>query len=240
MMNQDYFNYTASSDENGNFSFADIRAGTLYKLEVNPTSGYSNYVVERLLVSSNMPPLNIVLNTLQFVDVTGMIVDGEGTAISDFEIIAKNITTGRHVEEIASDSSGFFRIEYFPLGEVDFLTKPPNYFNITGMHLSNENYHNLVLTVDRGSYYLSGWVSDKNGAAVVGARVNLDGEIVKGGTQSISYRSKLTDSAGTFSFDDVGSKKHVITVYARGFVTQEIQHQFHSSASEVNIIISRP
>jgi hypothetical protein len=240
MMNQEHFTYTASSDENGKFSFEGIRADTLYELEVYPTSGYSNFVIARLLVSSYMPPLNIALDTLQFVDVTGMIVDGEGTAISDFEIVAKNITTGRHVEEFASDSSGFFRIEYFPLGEVNFLTKPPNYFNITGMHLSNENYHNLVLTVDWGRYYLSGWVSDKNGAAVVGARVNLDGEIVKDGTKSFSYRSKMTDSTGTFSFGDVGSKKHVITVYAMGFVTQEIQHQFHSSASEVNIVLSRP
>ena len=239
MLNQEHFTYTASSDENGNFSFDGIRAA-LYKLEVFPTSGYSNSVIERLLVSNSIPPLNIVLNTLQFVDVTGMIVDGEGTAISDFEIVAKNITTGRHVEEFSSDSSGFFRIEYFPLGEVNFLTKPPSYFNITGMHLTNENYHNLVLTVDRGSYYLSGWVSDKNGMAVVGARVNLDGEIVDGGIKSFSYRSKMTDSAGTFSFDDVGSKKHVITVYAMGFVTQEIQHKFHSSASEVNIVLSRP
>ncbi len=239
MMNQEHFTHTASSDENGKFSFEGIRAGILYTLEVYPTSGYSNFVIERLLVSNYMPQLNIVLDTLQFVDVTGMIVDGEGTAISDFEIVAKNITTGRHVEEFVSDSSGFFRIEYFPLGEVNFLTKPPNYFNITGMHLSNENYHNLVLTVDWGRYYLSGWVSDKNGAAVVGARVNLDGEIVKGSTKSFSYRSKMTGSAGTFSFDDVGSKKHVITVYAMGFVTQEIQHQFHSSASEVNIVLSR-
>lgn len=240
MMNQEHFTHTAFSDENGKFSFESIRAGILYTLEVYPTPGFANFEIEKLLVSSPMPQLNIVLDTLQFVDVTGMIVDGEGTAISNFEIVAKNITTGRHVEEFASDSSGFFRIEYFPLGEVNFLTKPPDYINITGMHLSNENYHNLVLTVDWGRYYLSGWVSDKNGAAVVGARVNLDGEIVKGGTKSFSYRSKTTDSAGTFSFDDVGSKNHVITVYAMGFVTQEIQHQFHSSASEVNIVLSRP
>ncbi|MCZ6488274.1 MAG: hypothetical protein O6703_08880, partial [Gammaproteobacteria bacterium] len=109
-----------------------------------------------------------------------------GVPVSDFEINVRNTTTNSLVRMVSTDSSGFFKLDRFPAGELQFLTPYPEYFKITGVTLAPNETRSLNLVIDKGTHYLSGWVSDQNGVPVDNAKVTLDAEINRGTTKSLS------------------------------------------------------
>jgi protocatechuate 3,4-dioxygenase beta subunit len=230
--------YVVSSDERGDFSFEGVRSGLTYRLEVLPSAQYLRYLDDFVEVSHNTPFLNITLKSINLVDVSGMLVSSAGVPVPDFKINVRNTTTNSLVRMVTSDSSGFFKLERFPAGEVQFSTTSPEYFKISGVTLSPNETRNLNLVIDKGIYYLSGWVSDPNGVPVENARVTVDAEIESGIAQSISYRSRITNRTGSFSFADLGNETHMITVYTKDFERKEIIHQFVSSSEQIHIILS--
>ena len=230
---------TVLSDDNGEFVFEAVKPDIDYKLEVYATPEYAPYSIEGLTVTRTPPRLILTLKPLKFIQISGMFVDSEGGPVPNFEIDIKNLSTGTHVRKIVSDSSGFFNLEKFPAGEMIFSSQAPEFFKIIGLTLSDNEYRNLILVVDKGIHQLSGWVSDQNGVAVDRAMVMLDAEIISGGIKSISIRSMVTDSTGKFHFDRLGDLEHMISIYAKGFNKKELPHRFQSPASEVHISLSR-
>jgi len=230
---------TVVSDAKGEFVFEAVKPGINYELEVYPSPDYAPYSIEELNLTRTTPLLIITLKTLKFIQVSGMFVDVEGAPVPDFEIDLINISTGSHVRRIASDSSGFFSLENFPAGEVRFSSRPPEHFKITGLTLAENEYKHLVLVVDKGTYQISGWVSDQYGVAVGRAMVMLDSELLNEGIRSVSNRSTMTDRTGRFQFDQLTDTPHQITIYATGFDKKELLHQFQSPASEIHIALSR-
>ena len=220
--------YSALSDDKGEFVFEGVKPDVDYKLAVDSTPEYARYIVEGLSITRTPPRLNIILKTLNYIEVNGMFVNNQGTPIANFEININNLTTGTHIQKIVSDSSGFFSVKKFPAGEMQFTSKAPEYFTINGLTLLENDYKNLVIVIDRGNYQLSGWVSDQNGVAVERAMVALDAEIKRGGIQSISRRSSVTDGTGRFRFEGLSDVEHVISVYARGFYKNVQSHRFQS------------
>lgn len=228
---------TVLSSETGSFSLEGIKSGVRYSLSAYATPEYSSYLDTNFVVTQNPKQLNIILESLRLIDINGMIVNREGTPIPDFEMYMTNISTGTHVRKIVSDSSGFFSLIHYPVGEVSFSTRGPEYFKITGLTLSESAYRTLMLVVDKGNHYLSGWVSDSNNIAVEKALVYLDSTIQDGTIKYSSYRPKSTDRAGSFYFDNVGSGEHKISVFADGFDKQEIIHRFESQTDEIHITL---
>ena len=159
---------TVLSGETGNFSLAGIKSGVRYSLSAYATLEYSSYLDANFVVTQNPQQLNIILESLRLIDINGMIVNREGTPIPNFEMYMTNISTGTHVKKLVSDSSGFFSLINYPVGEVSFSTRGPEYFKITGLTLSESSYRTLMLVVDKGNHYLSGWVSDGGGSIHVG------------------------------------------------------------------------
>jgi len=231
--------YVVSSDERGDFSFEGVRSGLTYRLEVLPLPEYSRYMDDFIVVTHDTPFLKVILTSINLVDVSGMVVGSAGVPVPDFEIHARNTTTNSLVRMVTSDSSGFFRLNRFPAGEVQFTTTSPEYFKITGVTLVPNETRSLNLVIDKGIHYLSGWVSDQYGVPVENARVTLDAEINSGIKKSLSYRSKITNRTGSFSFADLGDETHMITVYTKDFERKEISHRFASTSEEIHIILSQ-
>ena len=230
--------YVVSSDERGDFSFEGVRSGLTYRLEVFPEAQYSRYLYDSVEVTHNTPFIKVILTSINLVDINGMVVSSAGVPVPDFEINVRNTTTNSLVRMVSTDSSGFFKLDRFPAGELQFLTPYPEYFKITGVTLAPNETRSLNLVIDKGTHYLSGWVSDQNGVPVDNARVTLDAEINRGTTKSLSYRSRITNSAGAFSFADLGNETHVITVYAQDFKRKAISHRFESPSEEIHITLS--
>jgi len=224
----DNFYYSVLSNEKGIFQFEGIRSGVSYKLEVPPGERYPYYVIDALEVSKNTPPLNIVIDRLSLVNVTGMVVDSNAMPVPELKLRVENLSTHSATRTIVTDSSGFFNLNQFPSGELQFSGKVPDYFKVTGVRLATEEYQNITLVIDQGWHYLSGWVSDASGLPIAKARVTLDAQIDNADSQSYSFRSRLTDNAGRFAFENIADIEHVITVYAKGFQKREIYHRFKS------------
>ena len=241
--NGDNFFLTVFTDTSGRFDLEGVPAGGKYKLSVNPTPEYQGYQDDNFVVGTNPEQVNIVLNSLKLVDLHGMVLNQESAPIPGFEIQISNLPTGAHSRTIISDTSGFFSLRGFPLGAVKLTTHINNqgaeYFRISGLTLTDNEYRNLILIVDKGSHFLSGWVSDENGIAVVKAMVTLEARAQDGSIEYFSYRSQNTDASGRFAFADVGSGEHQLSVYANGFDKQELLHRFKAQSDEIQVKLTR-
>ena len=231
--------HTVFSDERGDFILEGIRSGDSYKLTVFSTPEYLYYVDEEFSVDQNSPQLKIILESLNFVDIDGMIVNSKALPVPNFEIYIRNISTGTHVRKIVTDSSGFFSLHDFPAGEVSLSTQGPEYFKINGLKLAVNEYGNLKLVVDKGDHYLSGWVSDENGIPLPKVLVQLNAKIEDGDVVYSSSRVTGTDSGGNFNFDNLGSGVHLLSIDTYGFHRQEIIHRFDSQTDKIHISLSR-
>ena len=191
------------------------------------------------VVTQSPAPVNVVLRRLKFVDLGGMVINRAGEPVSDYEIYVTNVTTGVHTKKIVSDSSGFFSLQNFPLGEISLATRGPEYHRISGMRINDDAYQNLQIIVDRGGQYLSGWVSDENGVAVGRAMVTIDRKFERNGIEYSSYRSQSTGPDGKFAFDSLGSGEHHITVYSWGYEKQEFDFRLDGQADEIFVALKR-
>jgi len=231
--------YAVISDEHGEFTFEGIRSGLEYRLDVESTAEYAGYSLEPFRVSQNTARMVIVLDTLELVDINGMIVGTDNGPIADFSVNIQNLSVDTPDRRITSDSSGFFRLEGFPAGEVRLSTSTPEYFKISGLTIHQNDYQQLTLTFDWGSYHLSGWVSDTNGVPLTEVRVTLNAIFEANGYHTYSYRSTLTDASGGFQFQRVGGVDHSLSIISAGYQTQVIKHAFTSYADSVSIRLVR-
>jgi protocatechuate 3,4-dioxygenase beta subunit len=236
----DNYYLTVFSDAQGNFILEGVPAMTHYRLMAALAPDYPVYSDDDFYVGSDPKQLQIELKTLKFVNLGGMILNPESAPVTNFEIYINNLTTGVHSRKIVSDSSGFFMLERFPLGEVSLSTRGAEFFKISGLELTDLDYANLVLIVDRGDRYLSGWVSDENGIAVEKAMVTLDATITKDGIEYSSYRSQSTDSNGRFSFESIARGDHRISVYANGFNKLDAEHSLPTQSDQLQLTLTRP
>ena len=237
--NRDSFYLTEFSDSNGRFEFEGVSSGETYRFSINPAPEYPYYEDLDFRVTQNPAQINIVLKKLSFVDIDGMILDRSSTPVPDYEMFISNVTTGTHSRKILSDSSGFFTLRNFPLGEVSLTTRGAEFFKISGLEITGNQYQNLQLVVDRGSHYLSGWVSDPSGIAVKNAMVTLDRKFRQGEIEHSSYRSQRTDLNGGFAFDGLGDGKYHVTVYAQGYEKQEFSYRFDGQSGEIFVTMQR-
>ena len=236
----DNYYLTVMSDAQGNFILEGVPAMTHYRLMAALAPEYPVYSDDDFYVGSDPKQLQIELKTLNFVNLGGMILNPESAPVANFEIYISNLTTGVHSRKIVSDSSGFFALDRFPLGEVSLSTRGTEFFKISGLELTDLDHANLVLIVDRGDRYLSGWVSDENGIAVEKAMVTLDATITKDGIEFSSYRSQSTDSNGRFSFESIARGDHRISVYANGFNKLESAHSLPGQSDQLQFTLTRP
>lgn len=237
--NRDSFYLTDFSDSNGSFEFEGVRSGETYRFSVNLTPEYPYYEDLDFRVTQNPAQINIVLEKLSFVDIDGMILDRSSTPVPDYEMFISNVTTGTHSRKILSDSSGFFTLRNFPLGEVSLTTRGAEFFKISGLQITGDQYQNLKLIVDRGNHYLSGWISDPSGIAVKNAMVTLDRKFRQGEIEHSSYRSQRTDLNGGFAFGNLGDGEYHVTVYALGYEKQEFNYRFNGQSGEIFVTMKR-
>ena len=181
--------YTVITTSNGEFMFEGIRADTNYKLVIEPSEQYAGYTFEPLQISQQTPRLTIILDRLSLVDVDGLIIGIDNAPIANFSMNVQNLSLDYPDRRITSDSSGFFALRGFPAGELKLSTNAPEYFKITDFVLSADNYQNQTIVIDRGNYFLNGWISDENGVPVESARVTLSAKFSNDDYQSHSHRS---------------------------------------------------
>jgi len=242
--NGDNFFLTVFTDANGNFTLEGAGVGKKHRLAVKPGPEYQGYEDSDFVVSQNPERINIVLQSLKLVNIDGMILNPEAAPIADFELQVNNITTGTHTRRIVSDASGFFSLRNFPLGAINFASRLTSsgaeYFRISGLTLTDNDYRSLILIIDKGYHQLSGWVSDEHGIGVAKAMVTMTARIQDGPVEYFSYRSQSTDQAGRFTFSSIGGGEHQLSVYANGFDNHTLLHRFDARYDQIELSLTRP
>ena len=229
------YSLTVFTDDRGDFELEGVGAGLRYRLSVDKIPDYPAYEIRELLVGAEPQRLNIVLPSLQFVEVDGMILNRDAMPVPNFEIEISNITTGNHNRQIVSDSSGFFTLRDYPLGEVSLTTRGNDIYRINGLRLTANGHRNLRLTIDRGNNMLTGWVSDQSGLPVNKALVTIERSFDDGAIEHLRYRSQASDANGWFSMENLGSGEYRVTVYAQGYRKHELLHRMSSQYEEIQI-----
>ncbi|MGD2173369.1 MAG: carboxypeptidase-like regulatory domain-containing protein, partial [Gammaproteobacteria bacterium] len=230
---------TVYTDEHGDFVFEGIIAGENYKLSVNLNPDYPYYEEPGFVVSQTPGPVEIVLPRLHYADFDGMILDRELRPVPGYEIYISNLSTGYHVRKIVSDSSGFFRLEHFPVGEVSLTTQGREHLKATGLTLSDDAYRNLEIVIDRGDLYLSGWVNDRGGTSVENALITLQRSYRRGAVEYRSYRSRTTGNNGRFAFTGLGGGEYQVSVFATGYRQLVFSHRLETQADEINVTLQK-
>jgi hypothetical protein len=242
--NGDNFFLTVFTDADGNFDLEGAGVGKKHRLAVKPGPEYQGYEDNHFVVSRNPERISIVLNSLKLVDIDGMILNPEAAPIADFELQVNNVTTGIHTRRIVSDASGFFSLKNFPLGAINLTSRLTSggaeYFRITGLTLTDNDYRNLILIIDKGYHQLSGWVIDEHGIGVAKAMVTMTARIQDAQVEYFSYRSQSTDQAGRFVFSSIGGGEHQLSVYANGFDNHTLLHRFDARYDQIELSLTRP
>jgi hypothetical protein len=234
---RDSYYLTVFTDDNGRFEFEGVEADQNYGLSVSMAPDYPYYQQPAFRVTRNPGRVDIRLERLRFVNVDGMLVNDDATPVQNYEMYVSNLTTGGHNRKIVSDSSGYFSLPNFPLGEISLSTRDPEFYKITGVTITDTHYQNLQLRVDHGARQLSGWVSDASGVGIVKAMVTLDREFSDGGVEHYSYRSQTTDRNGAFSFSALGGEEYRITVYALGYQRRDLKYRLDGPSGELFITL---
>lgn len=234
---RDSYYLTVFTDDSGRFEFEGVEADQNYGLSVNMAPDYPYYQDPAFRVTRNPGRVDIRLEKLRFVDIDGMLVNDDAAPVTDFEMYVTNLTTGGHNRKIASDSSGYFTLQNYPLGEISLSTRDPEFYKITGVTITETHYQNLQLRVDHGTRNLSGWVSDASGVGIEKAMVTLDREFRDGEVEHYSYRSQATDHNGAFNFPALGGSEYRITVYALGFQKHDLRYRLDGPSGELFIAL---
>ena len=230
---------SATSNGSGEFTLENIVPDRQYKLEIKPQGSYAGYSLDEF-TSGNAETLNkIILDRVELVDAEGMIVDTNLSPVPDFELTVRSLAVEFPDRVIRSDSTGYFKLTAFPAGELRIATNASDYYRIKGLELKPDEYHNLTLMIDRGSYHLSGWVSDDNGAPLAQVQVTLKSAFATDEYHSFSYRSTVTDANGGFEFAGLGGHRLTLGIYARGFESYIKQYDFKSFADSIEIRLQR-
>lgn len=227
------------SNKRGEFALDGLVPGRLYRLKIEPTSEYAGYRNDSLILEDDAEPMEFVLKHIDLVDVSGMIVDTNRAPVPDFTFTVRNQSKQYPARTLSSDSSGYFRLDAFPAGELRIAAATPDYFRIKGLELKPDEYRILKLAIDIGNYHLSGWVSDASGAPLAGVQVTLKSEFVTDDYQSQSYRTRTTTLDGAFSFAQLGGQIHTLGVHANGYKSQIRDHEFQSFYDTLEIRLSR-
>lgn len=223
------------SNGSGDFLLENIVPGRQYRLEIRPQDSYAGYSLDSFTAADAENLRQIILARVELIDAEGMIVDTSHAPVADFELSVRSLTTQFPDRVIRSDSTGYFKLESFPAGELRIATNGADYYRIKGLKLRPDEYRNLTLMIDRGNYHLSGWVSDNNGAPLAQVQVTLKSAFATDDYHSFSYRSTVTDDNGGFEFTQLGGHRLTLGVYAPGFSTHISQHDFKSFADRIEI-----
>ena len=226
------------SDQRGEFEVYLVPLRQ-YKLSVEPARDYAGYSLDAFTTEAAEALQNIILEQVKLVDIDGMIIDTEQAPVADFELQLRHMSVIFPDTIIRSDSSGYFALRGFPAGELRIATNNPDYFRIKGLQLRPDEYRNLTLIIDRGSYHLSGWVSDANGAPLAQVQVILKSGFATDEYHSYSHRATITDANGGFAFAELGGHQLTLGIYASGFKTHIEQHEFESFSDTVEIVLER-
>ncbi len=205
------------SDAKGTFFLEEATPGEGTILEGSHPS-FVNGLSEPFAVEPDTLVKGIVLRMKVGGDLTGRVVDADGTPIAGATIGARgdlmSVTDPQLLpSNTVSDENGEFRLRRLTPGDAAILATAPGFLGtqMTGLEVFEaQTTANVVVTLTTGAK-VSGFVRDTSGAPIKGAKV-----IAIDTSFGLRKFTDTTDSKGAFLFDELGPYPIVLEASAKG------------------------
>lgn len=229
--------YSATSNLHGYYYIDGVQPALDYKVRVNPSGMFQQYVRRNVDLSSDQTALSVVLRALPLDVLRGRVVNSEGMAVAGMGLRVKSSQKGNWSSSFVTDDWGGFRIENVPLGGLEFLSTFGPDVLIYGHVFKGDSASPISLLVDQGSHQLNGQVRKGLDKPLAGANVTLSWTHTEDGNRSVVKRHTRTDAAGHFSIEGIGPGPHELQLSTQDGVSirQAVEVDYPASTITFNL-----
>lgn len=217
-------NLKAVSNEGGQILFPELEVAEDYRLWVYPKGNFKDFALSPLAVPKAGLEVSVVLEPLKFGRVRGVMIDPGGNPVPRFSLWARSRSAVGKTVLVTGDGAGRFQADSVPEGELSFETKALPRLAVRGLHLAPGADTEVRLTIDWGTYEISGSAVDEEDTPIAAARVRLYWNRQEGGIESSSYRDTVTDEAGRFTLTQLGRGEHRLHISSPGYEVYETRY----------------
>jgi hypothetical protein len=226
--------YTAVTDSKGNFIFDSVEGGIDYRLQVGGGSGHEDYQAQ-VHVSWQQAEFDITLKPYGFGEVTGQLVNLDGSPVPDFHLALRNTASGKPHALVSSDLQGGFVIPQAPAGELVFTSQSTPSMLVRGIRLDPDEELHVPLVVDWGEHEIRGLILDRRGNPVPASRIILKWSHQEAGISSVATRRTAADAQGNFMFSQLGPGPHTLEITAPGHRLVTVGHDASRQGYELTV-----
>ncbi len=228
-----------SSDEEGYFLIKNLLPANDYSMSVH-SAGFQSRELQNQSIQTGQPAIKLRLQRHAYASFNGRVTDNHGNGLVNLKLLVKTHGVGGS-QAVATTSNGEFTMPKIAAGAVLVYTSGEPWVRAGPFELAPGQSLFQELSVDLGSQWLFGTVTDAYNEPLRGARVTMHvfNQSDIDGTQSNSHRDTSTDNNGEFEFTQLGSGTRSLTVSAPGFSSQSINVNPGEQAGPHLIVLSR-
>jgi len=225
--------YRATTDAEGKFQFPAVEAPSTYQLTVSAGPDHKDYR-QQVRITAAEAELSVIVEPYQFGEVSGTLVNLDGSPIPDFNMVLRNTASATANVELSSDADGNFTVPA-PAGELVIASQSAPSIVVRGVYLDPGDELHVPLIVDWGEHEIRGMVVDPYGNPVPASRIVLRWTHQTDGISSRTTRRTAADAQGNFHFSELGPGPHQLEIDAPGFRTASLRHDVSSQGYDLTV-----
>lgn len=226
--------YRATTDQQGQYTFPFLESPAAYRLVVFGGIDHRDHQ-QTLNLTADMAELDVVVESYEFGEVTGQLVNLNGVPVPEFELVLRNTGSRKPNALVSTDTFGNFEIPAVPAGELVVASQSTPSILVQGLRLSPGDKLHLPLVLDWGNHQIRGIVVDASGNPVPASRIVLQWSHEAGGITTSSTRRTAADTQGHFAFSNLGPGPHSLHVDAPGFRRVDLDHDLSRQGYAVTV-----
>ena len=218
----------------GNTHFPSSKSPADYHLIVFGGADHKDYQ-QPVHMTVDTAELDVVVESYEFGEVTGQLVNLNGEPVPDFDLVLRNTGSRRPNVLVSTDTHGNFEIPAAPAGELVVASQSTPSILVQGLHLRPGDKLHLPLVLDWGAHEIRGIVVDMNNNPVPASRIILQWSHQAGGITTRATRRTAADTQGHFAFSNLGPGPHSLQINAPGFRAVDIDHDLSRQGYDLTV-----
>jgi hypothetical protein len=226
--------YSTITNREGKYLFPVIEAPANYRLTVFGGDNHKDSQ-QSIHMTIDTTELDVVVESYEFGEVTGQLVNLNGVPVPDFDLVLRNTGSIRPNVVVSTDTLGYFKIPSVPAGEIVVASQSNPAILVKGLRLNSGGKLHLPLVLDWGEHEIRGIVVDAQDNPVPASRIVLKWSHQVDGITTMATRRTAADTQGHFAFRNLGPGPHSLQIDAPGFSSIAIDHDLSRQGYAVTV-----
>ena len=226
--------YSATTDRHGKYTFPIVESPADYRLIVFGGAEHKDHQ-QSVHMTVETDELDVVVESYEFGEVTGQLVNANGVPVPDFDLVLRNTGSRQPNVLVSTDMLGNFEIPAAPAGELVVASQSTPSILVQGLHLRPGDKLHVPLVLDWGAHEIRGIVIDTHDNPVPASRIVLQWAHQAGGVTTRATRRTAADTQGHFAFSNLGPGPHSLRIDAPGFRTVDIDHDLSRQGYDLTV-----